>query len=120
MNCCRPKATGGHNARASGSYWQSPSGKRGVMVPGTRAIYVRRSERRGRFKPRQSGNPAGKAEGTCNAATLTLEALLEGQAQALTQKAIGLAWIVSCRHVKIGRSRLRWSQIHRQKVLRPR
>jgi hypothetical protein len=48
-------------------------------------------ERRGRFKPGQSGNPAGKAKGTRNAATLALEALLDGQAQALTQKAIGLA-----------------------------
>ena len=44
-----------------------------------------------RFKPGQSGNPAGKAKGTRNATTLALESLLDGQATALTQKAIDLA-----------------------------
>jgi Family of unknown function (DUF5681) len=44
-----------------------------------------------RFKKGQSGNPAGKAKGTRNATTLALEALLDGQATALTQKAIDLA-----------------------------
>ena len=43
------------------------------------------------FKPGQSGNPAGKPKGTRNATTLALEALLDGQASALTQKAIILA-----------------------------
>ena len=43
------------------------------------------------FKPGQSGNPAGKPKGTRNATTLALEALLDGQAAALTQKAIDLA-----------------------------
>jgi Family of unknown function (DUF5681) len=43
------------------------------------------------FKPGQSGNPAGKPKGTRNATTLALEALLDGQASALTQKAIELA-----------------------------
>ena len=43
------------------------------------------------FKPGQSGNPAGKPKGTRNATTLALEALLDGQASALTQKAIDLA-----------------------------
>ena len=43
------------------------------------------------FKPGQSGNPAGKPKGTRNATTLALEALLDGQASALTQKAITLA-----------------------------
>ena len=43
------------------------------------------------FKPGQSGNPAGKPKGTRNATTLALEALLDGQATALTQKAIDLA-----------------------------
>jgi hypothetical protein len=43
------------------------------------------------FKPGQSGNPAGKAKGTRNRATLALEELLDGQAEALTQKAIDLA-----------------------------
>jgi hypothetical protein len=45
-----------------------------------------------KFKPGQSGNPAGKPKGTRNATTLALETLLDGQAQTLTQKAIDLAW----------------------------
>ena len=43
------------------------------------------------FKPGQSGNPAGKKPGTRNRATWALEELLEGQGEALTQKAIELA-----------------------------
>ena len=43
------------------------------------------------FKPGQSGNPAGKKPGTRNRATRALEELLEGQGEALTQKAIDLA-----------------------------
>jgi hypothetical protein len=46
---------------------------------------------RGRFRPGQSGNPAGKPKGTRHKVTLAVEALLEGQHQTLTQKAIGLA-----------------------------
>jgi len=45
----------------------------------------------GRFRLGRSGNPAGKPKGTRNATTLALEALLDGQASALTQKAINLA-----------------------------
>jgi hypothetical protein len=45
----------------------------------------------GRFAKGQSGNPAGKPRGSRNATTLALESLLDGQAQALTQKAIELA-----------------------------
>ena len=43
------------------------------------------------FKPGQSGNPDGRPRGARNATTLALEALLDGQANALTQKAIDLA-----------------------------
>ena len=46
---------------------------------------------RGKFQPGQSGNPAGKAKGTRNATTLALEALLNGEAETLTRKAIELA-----------------------------
>jgi hypothetical protein len=47
---------------------------------------------RGRpFEPGKSGNPAGKPKGARNAATLALEALLDGQAEALTNKAMALA-----------------------------
>ncbi|WP_069879552.1 DUF5681 domain-containing protein [Bosea sp. BIWAKO-01] len=42
------------------------------------------------FKPGQSGNPAGKAKGTRHKVTLAIEALLEGEAEALTRKAIEL------------------------------
>ena len=44
-----------------------------------------------RFKPGKSGNPEGRPKGSRNATTLALESLLDGQAEALTQKAIDLA-----------------------------
>ena len=43
------------------------------------------------FKKGTSGNPNGRPRGSRNATTLALEALLDGQAEALTQKAIDLA-----------------------------
>ena len=43
------------------------------------------------FRKGQSGNPAGKPKGTRNKITLALEALLDGEASALTRKAIDLA-----------------------------
>eukprot|EP01036_Dinobryon_divergens_P038593 gene38593-50688_t len=43
------------------------------------------------FKRGQSGNPAGKVPGTRNRATLAVEALLEGEAEALSRKAIEMA-----------------------------
>ena len=45
----------------------------------------------GRFKPGQSGNPSGKPKGARNRLTLACEALLEGEGEALTRKAIELA-----------------------------
>ena len=46
---------------------------------------------RGRpFKPGQSGNPAGRPKGTRNAVTRAVEALLDGEAEKLTRKAIDL------------------------------
>ena len=48
-------------------------------------------KQRGRpFKPGQSGNPAGKPKGARNRSTVAAELLLEGEAQALTRKAIEL------------------------------
>ena len=44
-----------------------------------------------RFQKGRSGNPNGRPKGSRNAATLAIEVLLDGQAQALTQKAIELA-----------------------------
>lgn len=45
----------------------------------------------GKFRPGQSGNPAGKPKGARHKVTRAVEALLEGQADALTQKAIDKA-----------------------------
>jgi hypothetical protein len=44
-----------------------------------------------RFKAGQSGNPAGRPKGSRNATTIALETLLDGQAEALTSKAVQLA-----------------------------
>jgi Family of unknown function (DUF5681) len=43
------------------------------------------------FAPGVSGNPDGRPKGSRNKSTLALEALLDGQAEALTQKAVDLA-----------------------------
>jgi hypothetical protein len=49
-------------------------------------------KQRGRpFRKGRSGNPSGKAKGTRHRATLAVEALLEGEAEALTRKCIDLA-----------------------------
>ena len=44
-----------------------------------------------KFTPGKSGNPAGKPKGARNRTTLAIEALLEGEADALTRKAIEMA-----------------------------
>ncbi len=47
-------------------------------------------QRRG-FQPGQSGNPAGRPKGARNKTTLAIEALLDGEAEAISRKAIALA-----------------------------
>lgn len=44
-----------------------------------------------KFKPGQSGNPKGRTKGSRNQMTLAMEALLDGELEALTRKAIELA-----------------------------
>jgi len=48
-------------------------------------------EEAGRFRKGQSGNPAGKPRGARHRATLAAEALLDGEAEALTRKAVEMA-----------------------------
>lgn len=49
-------------------------------------------KQRGRpFAPGQSGNPAGRPVGARHKTTMAIEALLEGDAEALTKKAIEMA-----------------------------
>ena len=49
-------------------------------------------EQRGRpFKPGQSGNPPGRPQGSRHKTTLAIDALLEGEAETITRKAIELA-----------------------------
>src|SRR5215475_9848913 len=44
-----------------------------------------------RFRPGVSGNPAGRPKGARNKSTLAAEALLDGEAEALTRKAVEMA-----------------------------
>ena len=44
-----------------------------------------------RFKPGQSGNPAGKPKGARHKTTLAIDALLDGEAETITRKAIEMA-----------------------------
>ena len=44
-----------------------------------------------KFKAGQSGNPGGRPKGALNKATLATQALLDGEAEALTRKAVELA-----------------------------
>ena len=43
------------------------------------------------FEPGRSGNPAGRPKGSRNRSTLALEAIFEGEAEALSRRAIQMA-----------------------------
>jgi hypothetical protein len=48
-------------------------------------------DEQGRWRPGRSGNPAGRPRGARHKATLAVEALLDGDAEKLTRKAVELA-----------------------------
>jgi uncharacterized protein DUF5681 len=50
-----------------------------------------RKQRQSQFQSGQSGNPSGRPPGARNKTTLAVEALLDGEAEVLTRKAIELA-----------------------------
>ena len=47
-----------------------------------------KADNKGAFEPGVSGNPAGRPKGSRNKTTIAIEALLEGEAETLTRKAI--------------------------------
>jgi hypothetical protein len=48
-------------------------------------------QQRGRFQPGQSGNPSGRRQGSRNKATIALEKLMEGGAEAIVQAVVDAA-----------------------------
>jgi hypothetical protein len=56
-----------------------------------RSCKYRRDTDMSKFKPGQSGNPGGRPRGALNKSTMAAQVLLDGEAQALTRKAIKLA-----------------------------
>jgi Family of unknown function (DUF5681) len=50
-----------------------------------------RKQKGGSFPPGKSGNPAGRPKGALNRSTVAAMTLLEGEAEALTRKAVDLA-----------------------------
>ena len=61
------------------------------MTKPTRPAPAGNQQTNTKFKPGQSGNPKGRVPGSRNAATRAMEALLDGESDALTRKAIEMA-----------------------------
>lgn len=61
------------------------------MTKSTRPAPAGTQQANTKFKPGQSGNPKGRVHGSRNAATRAMEALLDGESDALTRKAIEMA-----------------------------
>jgi hypothetical protein len=86
-----PKHTGGNWRKGVSG---NPGGKKRVLAmppPATQLENSTPNQRRHGFQPGQSGNPAGKPKGTRHRATMLAEALFDGQAEQLVQKAIEMA-----------------------------
>jgi hypothetical protein len=78
----------------------------------TAAKTVKKQRERGKpFPAGKSGNPNGRPAGSRNAATLAIDALLDGEGEALTRKAIALAKQAICR-----RSSFAWIASYRPAV----
>jgi hypothetical protein len=60
----------------------------------------------GQFAPGRSGNPSGRPKGSRNATTLAIEALFDGEAEALTRKVIELAKTGDMQALKLCMDRL--------------
>ena len=54
-------------------------------------MFVSTTPKQGGFKPGQSGNPAGRPKGARHRTTVAIEALLDGEGEAITRKAIEAA-----------------------------
>lgn len=67
---------------------------------------VNRAAPRTAFKPGQSGNPKGKPRGTLNKATRTVLALMEGQAETITQACIDAALVGDMTAIRLVLDRL--------------
>jgi hypothetical protein len=66
---------------------QQITGKAGAEAP----ELAEQRDQNGRFRPGVSGNPAGRPPGSLNRATRAAAILLDGEAEALTRKAIEMA-----------------------------